>query len=613
MAPRPSEARPAWDASVPARLRDSARRHPGALAIRAADQELTYADLDAAANGIAHVLIDRRGPGEEPVAVLLGKTPRLIAAFLGVLAAGKAFLPLDPSFPASRLARICASSGTPLLVTESAHAGLARALGLPASAVLDLDATPPDPAAAPPRVAVTADSLATILYTSGSTGEPKGVAQNHRGVLHDALNLIEQVRVAPEDRLSLVLAAGTVGSIRDILAALLVGASVHPFDLAAEGFAALGRFIADERITYVNVVVTLFRHLVAALPPSARLDTVRVFRCGSEALAAADLAAFQRHFAPGCVLFTGFSATETGTATWLFFTAADAPADGRVTAGHAAPGFEVLVLDEARRAVPRGEVGEVAIRSAFLPPGYWRRPDLTAGVFLPDPEGGDARVYLTGDLGRLRPGDGALELGGRRDATVKIHGARVDLSEIELALQDVPGVRQAAVVMRERSPGDPRAVAYVAPTGAPGPPVEEMRRHLRQRLPGYMMPAAFVTLPTLPSTPGGKLDRRALPEPDWSGAAPFVAPRTPVEELLASMWSEVLSVERVGVDDAFLELGGDSLTALRLVTAIRERLQLDVPPARLLATATVADMAIEVAAALAERLPEATRDRLLES
>ena len=279
--------------------------------------------------------------------------------------------------------------------------------GLPGSAVLDLDATPAAPAADPPRVAVTADSLATILYTSGSTGEPKGVVQNHRGVLHDAVNLIDRVRVAPADRLSLVLAAGTVGSIRDIVAALLAGASVHPFDLAAEGFAALGRWIAGERITYVNVVVTLFCHLVAALPPGAQLDTVRVFRCGSEALAATDLVAFRRHFAPSCVLFTGFSATETGTATWLFFPAEDAPADGRVTAGHGAPGFEVLVLDEARRAVPRGEVGEVAIRSAFLPLGYWRRPDLTAGVFLPDPEGGDARVYLTGDLGRLRPGDGA--------------------------------------------------------------------------------------------------------------------------------------------------------------------------------------------------------------
>jgi len=586
-------------------------RHARRLAVRSRGEELTYLEVDARSNGIARAVLDALGARAEPVAVLLGKSPRLIATFLGVLKAGKAVVPLDPSHPAARLVQICASAGAPLLVTERAHRALADSLGLGAAPVLDLDVVALRPTAAAPRVALSPDTLATILYTSGSTGEPKGVAQNHRGTLHNAVNLVNRLRLGPDDRLSLILAAGTVGSIRDIVAALLSGASIHPFDLGAAGFPALAGWIRDERLTYINMVVTLFRHLLAAVPADARFPTVRVVRCGSEHLAASDLAAFRRHFPPDCLFFTGFSATETGTATRLFFRAHAPPMDEHVSAGYAAEDFEVLILDEAGRPCAPGELGEIAIRSPYLALGYWRRPDLTARAFRPDPGGRGARIYLTGDLGRLSP-DGCLALVGRRDSQVKIHGASVDPTEIELALQAMPGVRQAAVVVRERTPGDPRLVAYVAPSRVPGPTTAELRHHLQERLPGFMIPAAFVTLTVLPSTPGGKLDRRALPEPDWTGAAPFVAPRTSVEELLAAMWADVLEAETVGIHDGFLELGGDSLQALRLVARIRDRLGLDVRAAALLGAATVAEMAVVVTvAALAERIAADDREGLL--
>jgi len=594
--------------------------------VRAGGESLTYAELDAASDGVARAVLDAAGARPEPVAVLLGKRTELIAGLLGVWKAGKPIVPLDPSYPARRLEQICASSGASLVLTEAAHRELAASLGAAAPAVLDLDAVPWRAGADLPRLAIPPEALATILYTSGSTGEPKGVFQDHRGSLHNAVNLVDRLGFQPGDRLSLVLAAGTVGSIRDTLAALLSGAAILPFDLAASGFPALGAWIRAERLTFVNVVATLFRHLIAALPADARFPDVRVVRVGSEALAGTDLDAFRRHFPAGCVLFTGFSATETGTATRLFIDASAPPTEGRVPAGYAAEGFQVLILDEAGRPCPPGEVGEVAIRSEFLTLGYWGRPDLTARVFRPDPGnagppharlmGGEdaftgARIYLTGDLGRLRA-DGCLDLVGRRDAQVKLHGASVDPTEVELAIQAMPGVRQAAVVVRDRAPGDPRLVAYVAPSAGGGPTAAELRRYLRERLPSVMVPSAFVALSELPSTPGGKLDRRALPEPDWSGTAPFLAPRTPVEDVIARIWAEALDGRAVGVHDAFVELGGDSLRAFALVDAIRERLRLELPATALLAAGTVADMAVMVTAALAGRLPDRTHHWLLD-
>jgi len=607
--------RPAWETSIPEWLRETARRHGERLAVRASGESLTYAGLDRCSDGIARALLETAGPQLEPVAVLLAKRPALVAALHGAWKAGKVVVPLDPSYPARRLRQICSDAGASLVITEGAHRASAASLG---PAVLDLDEVAWREGADLPPVAVSADALATILYTSGSTGEPKGVVQNHRGTLHNALKLATRLRLQPGDRLSLILAAGTVGSIRDILAALLSGAAILPFDLGASGFPALGAWIRAERLTFVNMVATLFRHLMAALPGDARFPDVRAVRVGAEALAGTDLDAFRRHFAPGCVLFTGLGATETGTATELFVDAGAPGIDGRVPAGYATEGFEILVIDDAGHPCPRGEVGEVAIRSEFIALGYWGRPDLTAAAFRPDPGDGrggrgcdGARVYLTGDLGRLRP-DGCLDLVGRRDAQVKLHGVRIDLAEVELAIQAVPGVRQAAVVVRDRAPGDPQLVAYVVPSTGGGPTATALRRHLHDRLPSAMVPAVFVELPELRSTPGGKLDRRALPDPDWSATAAFVAPRTPVEEVIAGIWAEVLGASPVGVHDTFVELGGDSLRALALVDAIRDRLRLELPAAELLAASTVAEMAVMVASALAGRLPDAARARLLD-
>jgi hypothetical protein len=253
------------------------------------------------------------------------------------------------------------------------------------------------------------------------------------------------------------------------------------------------------------------------------------------------------------------------------------------------------------------------VKSRYLALGYWGRPDLTAEAFLPDPAGTDARLYRTGDLGRIRA-DGRLEHLGRRDAQVKIRGHRVELLEIELALQGLPGVRQAAVVVRERAPGDPQLVAYAAPPPPDGPATAELRRALRAGLPAHMVPAAFVRLPILPATPTGKVDRRALPEPDWTvgdGGRAMQEPRTPVEARIAALWAAVLGVSQVGVHEAFADLGGDSLRAARLGAMVADDFQLAMPQAELLRAATVAEMALVVTQTLAGTLDAGEVDRLL--
>ena len=254
------------------------------------------------------------------------------------------------------------------------------------------------------------------------------------------------------------------------------------------------------------------------------------------------------------------------------------------------------------------------MRSRYLALGYWRRPELTQTVFLADPEGGDARLYRTGDLGRLRP-DGDLEHLGRRDAQVKIRGQRVELQEIELALLALPTIQHAAVVVREPSPGELRLVAYLAPTEWPGPSSSDLRHTLQEHLPAHMIPNRFMMLPALPRTAQGKVDRRALPEPDWQHperTCAMVAPRTPVEENLARLWSDVLSVEQIGVHDTFFALGGHSLLATRLVSRVCETFRLELPPHMLLQAATVAEMAVVVTQHLASATEPSQLEYLLQ-
>jgi acyl-coenzyme A synthetase/AMP-(fatty) acid ligase/acyl carrier protein len=392
----------------------------------------------------------------------------------------------------------------------------------------------------------------------------------------------------------------------------LNGAALFPYDLATEGFAPLAEWMRAHRITIFHTLPTSFRSFCATVSADATFPALRILQLGGESINSEDVKYFQRHFLPHCVLVHAMGPTETFTIRRLFITHEWHSSDSKVPVGYAVPDKEVLLWDETGREVGADQIGEIVVRSKYLALGYWRRPDLTEAAFIPDPRGGDERLYFTGDLGMMRP-DGCLIHMGRKDFQVKIRGYRVEVAEIEVALLGLGSIKAAIVHAQADDAGEHRLVAYLVPAAGEAPTVSELRRALAQTLPDYMMPSAFVFLDALPVLPNGKVDRRALPAPDHSRPAldvPYVAPRTPIESDLARIWAEVLSVKQVGIHDDFLELGGHSLLATRILTRVIEKFRVELSIQALFETPTVAQMAALVAGHPAAKADPASMARL---
>jgi acyl-coenzyme A synthetase/AMP-(fatty) acid ligase/acyl carrier protein len=341
-------------------------------------------------------------------------------------------------------------------------------------------------------------------------------------------------------------------------------------------------------------VPTAFSHFAAALSGAERFPRLRWIVLGSEGLSRRDVDLYRKRFAAGAGLVNRYGTTETGNIAWRFFDAQTDIGSGAVPVGRAMGDAEPLVLDMGGREVASGQVGEIAVRTRFPFGGYWRRPELTAEAFVPDRGARGERVYRTGDVGYRLPGGELVHL-GRKDAQAKVRGHRVELGEIERVLLEHPAAGEAVVTVQDR-PGGARLVAYITPREGANLAIGALRKFVEARVPGYMVPALFVTLAALPRTPGGKLDRRALPEPedDARGGEHPKAPRDPVEETLAQIWSEVLGIARIDVDESFFDLGGHSLHAGQIVTRVMDVYRVLVSLRDLFDRPTVAAMAESV-------------------
>ena len=598
--------------SIPERFEQQVRRYPDRLAVKTKRHALTYEALNQAANRIAQAILAYRGAGPEPVALLLEKDAPLLAAIFGALKAGKFYVPLDPSFPQARTAYMLGNSQAGLVVTNSQNLALARELAQDARQLLNIDALDSRLSTADPGLGIPADSLAYIIYTSGSTGQPKGVVQTHRNVLHSIMNRTNDFHLCADDRVTFLSSASFSGAVKEIFGALLKGAALLPFDMREESVAHLAHWLRQEELTIYLSVATVFRHFVSTLTGEEQFPKLRLIFLASEPVYKRDVELYKKHFAASCILSDGFGTTEHAPARIYYFDKHTQMQHSVLPAGYPVEDTEVLLLEDGKE-VGVNQIGEIALKSRYLSPGYWQRPDLTQAAFLPDPNGGDARIYRTGDLGLLLP-DGCLLHLGRQDFQVKIRGHRVEAAEIETALLNAGNIKEASVVLREDRPGDQRLVAYLVPAQKPAPTIPTLRRMLAATLPGYMVPAAFVLLDALPLLPSGKVDRRALPAPDSARPAlqsPFVAPRTPVEEALAGIWAEALNLDQVGIYDNFLELGGDSLLATQVLAQVIRTLQVEVPLRSLLASPTVADMAVVITQSQAQQAEPADMERLL--
>jgi len=566
------------------------RETPDALAVSFADKHLTYAELNSGANQLAHYLQSLGVGPEVRVGICMERSLEMIVGLLGIFKAGGAYLALDPKYPRERLAFMLGDAQVPVLLTQQSLTG---ALPRHVAKVICLDASWPEIACAAredPSSGVRPQNLAYVIYTSGSTGHPKGVQLAHQGVVNMVFWHNQFFAVTPRDRATLFSSLSFDASVGEIWPYLLIGASLHIIDEETRlSASALRDWFADRRIT-IGFLPTPLAESTLSLPwpHGASLRTI---------LTGGD----QLHQYPSSSVPFELVNNYGPTENTMVATAGRVPCKEGIGSspdiGRPVSNIRLYVLNQSLQPVSIGAVGELYLGGAGLARGYLNRPGLTAERFVPDPfgsQGGD-RLYRTGDQVRYLS-DGRLEFLGRVDQQVKVRGFRIELGEIESVLSRHPAVSEAVVVAGEDAAGQKRLAGYVVSRNGERVDASELRAHLREHLPEYMVPTGWVMLEKLPLTPNGKVDRRALPAPE-SGlgkSGSYLAPRTATEELLAGVWLQVLGVERVGVTDNFFELGGHSLLATRVISRVREVFHVDVPLRHLFDTPTIEGLAAAI-------------------
>jgi amino acid adenylation domain-containing protein len=577
------------EATLPSLFEAQVERTPEAVAVEYQGQTLTYRELNTRANQLAHHLRAYGVGPESRVGLCLARSLELIVGILGILKAGGTYVPLDPSYPADRLSFMLQDTGVMVIVTQE---DLADELPAQGSLFVCLDADWDQVQVQPgenPSSGITAEHVAYIMYTSGSTGRPKGVCVPHRGVVR----LVQGstfIDMGPQEVFLQLAPISFDASTLELWGALLHGAKLVVYPAGTPSLDELGAVLVRSGITTLWLTAALFEQMQATQPQALR--GVRQLLAGGDVL---PVGRVKERLADGGLVVNGYGPTENTTFTCCYPMRDVSQVGQSVSIGKPIASTQVYLLDAWMQPVPVGVAGELYTGGDGLAAGYLNRPELTAEKFVPHPFSTEpgARLYRTGDLARYLP-DGRIEFLGRRDAQVKVRGFRIELGEIESVLAQHTQVRESTVVVREDVPGDKRLVAYVVAKDAESPPdTSALRAWMKERLPEYMVPPAYVVLEAMPLSPNGKVDRKALPEPDGSRSdeAGFEAPRTDTEVKLADIWRSLLGLERVGLRDDFFELGGHSLLATQVVVRIREAFHMELPLRELFDTPTLAALA----------------------
>jgi amino acid adenylation domain-containing protein len=555
--------------TIGGRLARIAARLPGKLAISERDARVSFGQLDAAASAIARRILvaGRDRPGL--VGLLHENKVPAVKAIFGAARSGRAYVPLDAGDPDERLRFILQDSDPVALLTEAALLERARALASSSCAVIDLAGLESgDEANALPGV--TADTPAYVFYTSGSTGQPKGVGQTHGNLLFFADAYAKTLRIDAADRLTFLFSLSFGAANMDIFGGLFSGATLFGYDMRRDGIPLLADWLDRERITVLHAVPTVFRELFNSLAPDRKFAHLRAIDLGGEALFDSDVELFRRHTVEGCIFVNHLAATEAHViAQHVVEHRGPRPPAGILPAGRSPEGLRVLIQRDDGSKADTNEIGAIVVSSPHVSPGYWHRPELNATAFSADPVAPGWRLYFTGDLGRI-DGEGNLHFLGRRGSRVKIRGHTVELTEVEAALSAYPGVTKVAVLALNgalQSVSD-RLVAYLAVSQDTERNPLLVRRRLAQRLPSYMLPSIFLFMDALPLTAGGKIDRKALvamgPPPETAQAREIEPPADDLERAIAGIFQQMLKLALIGRGDDFFLLGGDSLSVVEL-------------------------------------------------
>ena len=571
-------------ASIPVRFAEQVARTPDAVAVSAGATTLTYRELDERTNQLAHRLIGLGVRQDDRVAVWLERSIDLVVAILATVKAGAAYVPVHEGYPADRRQWVVDHTASSVLLADSATREGGLPTGVP-TVVVDDDPVTAEQPTTDPAVPIHPDQLAYVIHTSGSTGAPKGVAVTQQDVVR--LIFDPQWIVERHARVLMVAPYAFNVSTYEIWMPLLHGGQIVVAPPGKLEPNTLRRLVTDERITGIHLTAGLFQVLAEEVPET--------FIGLSEVLTGGDVIAPNAvrqvlDTCPDIVIRAMYGATEcTLFSVHHPLTAAYRPG-ALVPVGEALSDITVHILDDRLAPVPRDVEGEIYIAGRGVARGYFDRMDLTAEQFVADPFGAPgARMYRTGDLAR-RNGDGMIEFVGRVGSQVKILGFRIELAEVEAALARYPGLAHVVVVVRETESGEKRLVGYAVPESGELD-LQALRAHAREALPDYMVPVAFVHLESLPLTLNGKLDRKAMPEPDFDAVPTYRAAETPRQEALCAIFGSVLEVPTVGIDDSFFDLGGQSLQALRLLSRIRAELGVDLLINVLFDVPTVAGLA----------------------
>ncbi|BCL81641.1 hypothetical protein ccbrp13_41060 [Ktedonobacteria bacterium brp13] len=588
-------------------IEQQVERTPDAIALSFEGETRTYRELNNAANHLARQLQVLGAGPDTLIGVSMERSIEMVEALLAVLKSGGAYVPLDPSYPADRLAYMLQDANVPVLLTQPQ---LKEQFLTTAAQVITLDAhwdqSLRNEQVANPESQTGPEQLAYMIYTSGSTGKPKGVMNTHRGISNRLHWMQQAYQLTAQDRVMQKTPFSFDVSVWEFFWPLLTGARLV---VARPGGhqdpAYLAHLISEQQITTLHFVPSMLQVFLQELGIE-RSKSLRQVVCSGEALTPEQVQQFFTRFPQGVALHNLYGPTEAAidVTSWEC-----SPNDTEsVPIGRPIANTQLYILNAAQQPVPAGLAGELFIGGVNVARGYHNRPELTAEKFIDDPFSAQpgAKLFRTADLARYRQ-DGAIEFLGRIDHQVKIRGFRIELGEIEMLLRQVPEVEQAIVTVREDVPGDKRLVAYITPSQkAQGEQqsnrvVQSLQQRLRAQLPEYMLPSTFVQLTALPVSPNGKIDRRKLPAPDTHVTrqdSTFVAPRTPLEEMLEVIWTALLNVPQISVHDNFFEAGGHSLLAMQMVARIRTALQIDIAVHSIFTTPTIATLAARLQAQL---------------